>query len=76
MSRTIYNTILYVLRRIKKYMKDMYVRKFVVCRKCSKQIDPTDGYWFWKYCKEQKGGYYHTECGMINNPAPKEFLPF
>lgn len=50
--------------------------QFTVCKKCGKEINPKKGFWHWKYSKEQKGGFYHTECGMINNVAPKGFFPF
>lgn len=57
-------------------MMDLYVSLFVKCRKCGKKIDPKDGYWYWKNKTPLKGGYYHPDCGMWNNPAPKGFLPF
>lgn len=56
--------------------RDCYISLFVKCRKCSKKIDPAYGYWHHKNKPPLKGGYYHPECGMMNNPAPTGFIPF
>ena len=53
-----------------------FIAKFSKCMKCNKPIIVKDGFWWWNYSKELKGGYYHTDCGMINNPKPKGNLPF
>lgn len=53
-----------------------FYAKFKSCSKCGKKIETQNGFWFWKYSKVVKGGFYHTNCGMINNNAPVGLLPF
>ena len=43
------------------------------CKKCGKKINPHYGYLHWENVYPQVGGYYHTDCGMILNPASVEF---
>jgi len=50
-------------------IKDWYVSNFQVCRKCRKKIEPKKGYWHYKNKYPLLGGYYHTECGTVNNPT-------
>lgn len=57
-------------------IRDLYVSLFIKCQKCRKKIDPKDGYWHWEKNPALKHGYYHTNCGTLNNPAPTGFFPF
>lgn len=56
-------------------IKGWYVSNFKVCRKCQKKIYSRKGYWQYKNKYPLIGGYYHTECGTINNPTTTG-LPF
>lgn len=64
------------LRHITELLKDLYVSLFVRCVKCGKKIYPNGGYWHWQNKPPLKGGYYHPNCGMLNNPTTKGLLPF
>lgn len=57
-------------------IRDFYIGLFVKCKKCGKKIDPKEGYWYWSNKMPLKSGYYHPNCGMINNQIPIGFLPF
>lgn len=62
------------LMKIKKIKRT--IARLSKCKKCNGKIIVKEGFWWWDYSHEQKGGFYHTECGMINNPAHKGSFPF
>jgi len=57
-------------------IEDLYVSLFVKCKKCGYKINPKDGYYHWSDTPPLKGGYYHPDCGTLNNPKTSGFLPF
>ena len=57
-------------------LRELHIRLFGRCKKCGQKINPDKGYWTWENKSPIIGGYYHVECGMINNPPPKENIPF
>lgn len=56
-------------------IKNGYVANFKTCQKCKKGIDPRNGFWHYKNKYPLIGGFYHTECGTINN-STKSGMPF
>jgi len=62
-------------KRVLRKIKNWYVSNFQMCKKCGKKIKPKSGFWHYKNKYPLIGGYYHTECGTINNPT-KTGLPF
>lgn len=59
-----------------KLIKDFYISLFIKCVKCGQKINPNLGYWHWQNIPPLKGGYYHPDCGMLNNSITTGLLPF
>ena len=54
-------------------LKNWYIKHFIQCKKCGKQIDPYYGYWKLDNIYPQIGGYYHTNCGTIQDSKSIQF---
>lgn len=61
------------IKRVFRNIKNWYIKRYIKCQKCKKQIDPHYGYWKLNDVYPQIGGYYHTNCGVILDPESIRF---